>query len=154
SESSEPLALIAVKDRSVATSGSSQRGFRINGRWYSHIFDPRSGQPVDRIASATVIAERSVDADAFAKVCNLLAPEESIRMARALPGVECLIITKDGRIARSDGWRGFERPLSAMLASGGSLEASEPPTALEPSWSKGFELVVSLEINQPGAEPG
>ena len=51
SESSEPLAYIEVKDRSVATSGSSQRGFRINGQWYSHIFDPRSGLPVERVAA-------------------------------------------------------------------------------------------------------
>ena len=43
SETSEPLAYIEVKDRSVATSGNSQRGFRIGGRWYSHIFDPRHG---------------------------------------------------------------------------------------------------------------
>src|SRR5262249_29742381 len=100
SESSEPLAYITVHDRSVATSGNSQRGFRIGGRWYSHIFDPRSGMPVDRIVSATVIAERSIAADAFAKVCNVLDPVASVRMARSWPGVECLIITKDGRTAR------------------------------------------------------
>ena len=44
SETTEPLALIEVRDRAVATSGSSQRGFRIDGRWYSHIFDPRTGR--------------------------------------------------------------------------------------------------------------
>ncbi len=82
SESSEPLGYIEVKDRSVATSGSSQRGFRIGGRWYSHIFDPRTGLPVDRVAAATVVAERSVDADAFAKACNVLEPEECVRLAR------------------------------------------------------------------------
>ena len=60
SESSEPMAYIAVKDRSVATSGNSQRGFRIDGRWYSHIFDPRSGLPVERNVAATVVAERAV----------------------------------------------------------------------------------------------
>ena len=113
SESTEPLAYIEVKDRSVATSGNSQRGFRINGRWYSHIFDPRSGVPVDRVASATVIAERAVDADALAKVFNVLEPEESLRLADSLPGVECLIVAKDGRIARSDGWSATRRPRPA-----------------------------------------
>src|SRR5262249_14942473 len=89
SESSEPMVAIAVKDRSAATSGNSQRGFRINGRWYSHLFDPRSGLPVDRVVSATVIAERSVDADAFAKVCNVLDPQASLRIARSFPNLEC-----------------------------------------------------------------
>ena len=56
SESSEPIALIEVKDRAVATSGSSQRGFQIDGRWYSHIFDPRSGLPAEGVVEATVIA--------------------------------------------------------------------------------------------------
>ena len=44
----EPLTTIEVRDRAVATSGNSQRGLRINGRWYSHIFDPRTGRPVER----------------------------------------------------------------------------------------------------------
>ena len=57
SESSEPLVYIEVKDRSVATSGKSQRGFQIDGKWYSHVFDPRSGLPVERVLSATVVAD-------------------------------------------------------------------------------------------------
>ena len=72
SESTEPIAFLEVKERAVSTSGSSQRGFRINGQWYSHILDPRSGLPADRIASATVIAPRSTDADALATICNVL----------------------------------------------------------------------------------
>jgi thiamine biosynthesis lipoprotein ApbE len=157
SESSEPLAVIAVQDRSVATSGSSQRGFQINGRWYSHIFDPNSGMPVDRITSATVVAERSVDADAFAKVCNVLEPEASLRMARSLPGVECLIVTRDGRIARSDGWHRYERPQPGLLALAGE-PAAAPGRALGAAagteWSKAFELVVNFEINNPEVSGG
>jgi FAD:protein FMN transferase len=175
SESSEPLTEIEVKDRSVATSGNSQRGFRINGRWYSHIFDPRSGLPVDRVVAATVIAERAVDADAFAKVCNILEPEESVRMARSMPGIECLIVGKDGRIARSDGWHQIERPRPGLLA---FADDPKPPTAKRqgaagdsskavdgvgkpapgaptaPPWNKDYELVVNFEINHPEAEAG
>ncbi|MHB1559105.1 MAG: FAD:protein FMN transferase, partial [Isosphaeraceae bacterium] len=66
SESSEPLAFVRVRDRSVATSGRSQRGFWIGGRWYSHVIDPRTGRPVDRVASATGIAASSVAAAAVA----------------------------------------------------------------------------------------
>jgi FAD:protein FMN transferase len=165
SESSEPLTYIAVKDRSVATSGNSQRGFRINGRWYSHIFDPRSGLPVDRIVAASVIAERAVDADAFAKVCNILEPEASVRMARSMPGVECLIVAKDGRTWRSDGWHRYERPRPGLLAfaddpkpstaksqDGAGKPAPAAPTA--PEWNKDYELVVNFEINHPEAEAG
>ncbi len=181
SESSEPLCYIEVKDRSVATSGSSQRGFRIGGRWYSHLFDPRSGRPVERVAAATVIAERSVDADAFAKACNVLEPEECQRLARSLPGIEFLIVEKDGRTTRSDGWPRYERPRPGWLASAdepkprvpaaGSRAADADPTRTKAEsegpedvaakrsaggtpWSPDFELVVNFEINRPEAAAG
>jgi thiamine biosynthesis lipoprotein ApbE len=181
SESSEPLCYIDVKDRSVATSGSSQRGFRIGGRWYSHIFDPRSGRPVERVAAATVVAERSVEADAFAKACNVLEPEECVRLARSLPGIEFLIVEKDGRTTRSDGWHRYERPRPGWLASAdepkrgvpaaGSRDSDADPTKTKAEaegpedavakksaggtpWNPDFELVVNFEINRPEAEAG
>ena len=173
SESSEPLCTIEVKDRSVATSGNSQRGFRIGGRWYSHIFDPRSGRPVERVAAATVVAERSVDADAFAKACNVLEPEECVRLGRSLPGIEFLIVEKDGRTTRSDGWRRYERPRPEWLASAdepkgqgsaaktqdGDGDRSKAKTgakeaAADAPWNPDFELAVNFEINRPEAEAG
>ena len=166
SESSEPLAFIAVKDRSVATSGNSQRGFRSVAGDIAHL-RPRSSSPVDRIVAATVIAERSVDAGAFAKVCNVLDPEESVRIAGSLPGVECLIITKDGRTTRSDG--GDATSSSACMASladnpkpadpesrsgtSDKLKAEAKGKASTP-WNKEFEVVVNLEINHPDAQAG
>ena len=70
----------------------------------------RSGRPVERVIGATVVAERGADADALAKVCSVLEPEESLRLVNSLPGVECLIVTADGQVARSAGWHDLERP--------------------------------------------
>jgi thiamine biosynthesis lipoprotein len=164
SESSEPLLHIAVQDRSVATSGSSQRGFLINGKWYSHVFDPRSGLPVDRVASATVVAQRGADADALAKVCSVLQPAESLRLVHSLAGVECLILTADRQIVRSAGWHALERPGPLMpalaarrdprAAAESGREKTQPQAAPHPAWNKNFELVVNFEINRPNAEEG
>ncbi len=115
SETSEPIAYLAVRNKAVSTSGNSQRGFRIGGRWYSHKLDPRTGTPVERVACATVIAARSADADALATVFNVLPPEDSVRLARTIPGVECLIVSADGRLTRSDGWARFEQPVPGPL---------------------------------------
>jgi FAD:protein FMN transferase len=164
SESSDPLAFIEVKDRSVATSGRSQRGFRIGGRWYSHVIDPRTGRPVERVAAATVIAERSVAADAFAKVCNVLEPDECLRLSRSIGGLEFLIVERDGRTTRSDGWRRYERPRPGLLAASSSaaVAGGAPPdtpprddarAAAGSPWND-FELVVNLEINRPQADAG
>ena len=116
SESSDPLLFIQVSDRSVATSGSSQRGFLIGGKWYSHVFDPRTGEPVDRVASATVVAPRAVDADALAKACCVLEPEQSLRLIHSLPETECLIVMANGKLIKSRGWPLLECPQPLALA--------------------------------------
>jgi thiamine biosynthesis lipoprotein ApbE len=161
SESSEPLAWIAIKDRCVATSGSSQRGIRIQGRWYSHIFDPRTGRPVEHVQSATVIARRGIQADVLAKVFNVLPPEESIRLANSLEGVACLIVSRAERVVRSDAWRTYEQggPFNSVLAvdPSGATRPSEAQkkapqaegSAGAPAWNHEFELVVNFEINRP-----
>lgn len=163
SESSDPLAFIRVRDRSVATSGRSQRGFRLGGRWYSHVIDPRTGRPVERVASATVIAVRSVDADAFAKACNILDPEECRRLARCIVGLEFLIVERDGRAVRSDGWAQYEAAGLEALASavtpggrssGGVRPAEQGSTSTAPSPWKDFEVLVNFEINRPSPGGG
>jgi thiamine biosynthesis lipoprotein ApbE len=165
SESSEPLAFVEIKDRSLATSGSSQRGLQINGKWYSHVFDPRSGQPVDRVASATVVASDAADADVLAKVCMVLPPAESLRVAASLVGVECLIVLDDGRLMRSSGWQRLEQPplvaqatlepeTALAQAKGGKDVNPDPKPSSRVPWNKELELVVNFEINRPEAEQG
>jgi FAD:protein FMN transferase len=160
-ESNPPLAFVRVKDCAVATSGSSQRGFQIGSQWFSHILDPRTGMPAGLVASATVIASRSADADALATICNVLEPDESLRLVRSVPGAECLIIGSDRRIRRSDGWQRFDVPPQTMTAL--ALESDASPSAktdnakdgnapATTSWNKEFELLVNFEINRPDGE--
>jgi thiamine biosynthesis lipoprotein ApbE len=148
SETAEPITRVAVRDRSVATSGSSQRGFRIRGGWYSHIFDPRSGQPAARVLSATVIAERAADANALATTLNVLPIEDGLRLAASIPGVECLVVTRDGQVRRSAGWVRYE-PQPAASATLVAL-AQGPKAEPGGSWGDSYELLVNFEINGPG----
>ena len=76
----------------------------------------RSARPVERVSAATVVAERGADADALAKICGVLEPEESLRLVNSLAGVECLIVTADGQVAKSAGWHRLERPRPTLLA--------------------------------------
>jgi thiamine biosynthesis lipoprotein ApbE len=162
SESAEPMMTVEVKDRAVATSGRSQRGFRVNGRWYSHIIDPRTGRPADHISSATVIALNSTDADALATVLNVLTPDDGLRLAKGIAGVECLIVASDGSIHRSDGWRHYERPLPKTLAfadpqrpkGGETTNADKTATPSGSNWGDENELVVNFEINRPADAGG
>lgn len=147
SESAEPIACLEVRDRSVATSGSSQRGFRIGGQWYSHIFDPRTGRPAGRVVGATVIADRAADANALATTLNVLPVEDGLRLAASIPGAECLLVTADGQVRKSAGWSRFERPLTAPAAP--IALAQGPKAAPGGSWGDTHELRVNFEISGP-----
>jgi FAD:protein FMN transferase len=168
SESSDPLAFIEIRDRSVATSGRSQRGLQIGGKWYSHVFDPRTGEPVERAASATVVSPRAIDADALAKACCVLEPEQGLRLIHSLPETECLIVMATGELVKSRGWAFLER--SNLVARGladdpkpKSKKAADSPenkdakkAKSKPSspWNKELELLVNFEINNPGDAGG
>jgi hypothetical protein len=140
-ENDEPLARLLIRNRAVATSGNYRRGVEINGRWYSHIVDPRTALPVDHVISATVVAQRAADAGALATAFCVLTPEESLRLAASLPEVECLLITKNGERVESQGWRALEAP----PAPGAGLMAA-PPSAPSQAWDQSFELVINLEL--------
>jgi thiamine biosynthesis lipoprotein ApbE len=170
SESSDPLAFIEVKNRSVATSGRSQRGLKIGGKWYSHVFDPRTGEPVERVASATVVAPRAMDADALAKVCCVLEPEESLRLVHSLADTECLIVMATGELAKSNGWAALERTNLVAVASPDDPEPKSKPvtdqtqekdakkakakTTPSSPWNKDLELLINFEINNPMGADG
>jgi thiamine biosynthesis lipoprotein ApbE len=126
-ENAAPLATVKLHNQSMATSGDYRRG--------NHIIDPRSGKPVDHIASASVIAADATTADALATIFNVLQPAESLAMADSLPGVSCLIVSREGAIFRSKGWQ----PDSGAM----TVAADNAP---------GYEMTVDFELNKPEAE--
>jgi thiamine biosynthesis lipoprotein len=142
-ENAEPIARIQVRNRTVATSGNYRRGVRIGGRFYSHIVDPRTGQPVDHILSSTVVAADPSDAGALATAFSVLTPEESARVAASIPGVEYLLIARGGRRIASPGW--------SKLAAAFAPAVEEPvPQAAPGQWDPDYELTVSLELARIG----
>jgi thiamine biosynthesis lipoprotein ApbE len=158
SETTDPFAHLAVRDRGVSTSGNYQRGFDMKQRHYSHIFDPRTGMPVDRTVSATVIADRAFDSDALATIFNVLPVEESLRLANALPGVACLLVGEDGRIARSDQWGRYEKSRPAVVALAADRAPAAPgtdagkaskPASARGAWNNDLELLITMEIGGP-----
>ncbi len=135
-ENELPLDQLQVSNKAIATSGNYRRGEMINGHWYSHIVDPRTGIPADNILSATVVADNATDAGALATAFNVLKPSESAQLASTVPGAEYLIITKEGERIESKGWASMETSL-----------ANKETAAIKPSWANDFELIINLEIN-------
>ena len=90
--------LLTVRDTSVVTSGIYERWFERDGVIYHHILNPSTGLSSDSdVAGATIIAESSMDADAFATACVVLGSEKAIQLLESL-GLPGLIILRDGTI--------------------------------------------------------
>ncbi len=69
----------------VAGSGNYRNYFVHEGQRYSHIIDPRTGWPVSHeLLSVTVIAESTMEADAWATALFVLGPEAGVRLANEL----------------------------------------------------------------------
>ncbi|QEH36036.1 Thiamine biosynthesis lipoprotein ApbE precursor [Aquisphaera giovannonii] len=150
SEGADPLTVLSVRDRAVATSGRSQRGFRIGGRWYSHILDPRTGEPAREAAAATVVAPRSDDADALATACCVLPPEDGLRLVAGVPGAECLIVDRDGAAVRSPGFSRYELAMASQEGEKpAAKEGARPKDGAAAAWNRDHELLIDFEINAP-----
>ncbi|MCU1386804.1 MAG: FAD:protein transferase [Ilumatobacteraceae bacterium] len=114
-DNAPPLAVVEIANRGLATSGSARRGVRIGEQWFGHVLDPRTGDPVERISSTTVIAADAATADVVATVVGVLDPLEGLAVVDARVGVECLVVESDGGIWRSAGWDAFERPQRSAM---------------------------------------
>jgi thiamine biosynthesis lipoprotein len=141
-DNTAPLVRLWVADLAVVTSGGERRGFDIQGHHYSHIFDPRTGRPVEHVISSTVVAPRTIDADALATICNVLPPAESLALIDRLPDVACLLITADGHALASRAWGQLRTEFVALQA--------PAVAAAKPAWNGGMEMKVDFEINNPG----
>ncbi|MBP6824429.1 MAG: DUF2271 domain-containing protein [Acidobacteria bacterium] len=137
-ENDAPLTTLLVRNRAVATSGNYRRGVEINGRWYSHLVDPRTARPVDQVISATVVAPKAADAGALATTFCVLTPEESSQLAATLPEIEYLLITKTGERIESKGWHALEAPIVPR--------ANPIPASSVQAWDQSFELVINFEL--------
>ena len=82
---------LQVKDVSVATSGDYEQFFKVGGRRYCHIIDPRRGRPTESgLASVTVIASDGLTADALSTAIFVLGKENGSKLAKELK-IKCLI---------------------------------------------------------------
>jgi len=88
----ELMGTILLRDQALATSGSGVQSFRIDGKKYGHILDPRSGQPVEGLLSATVLAPTAAEADALSTAFFVLGLEKAIEYCDNNPNVSSLLI--------------------------------------------------------------
>ncbi|MDB5010980.1 MAG: hypothetical protein JWQ06_1769, partial [Mucilaginibacter sp.] len=142
-ENDAPVATLLINNKAVATSGNYRRGELVNGKWHSHIVDPRNGLPADQIISATVVSDNATDAGALATAFNILTPEESKTLAATVPHTEFMLITSDGKHVESNGWKKLEIPATNQIVF--KTNNAFPP---DKTWDPNYELLINLELSQ------
>jgi thiamine biosynthesis lipoprotein ApbE len=100
----ETVSTVALRDQALATSTTARRQWRIAGVRRHHLIDPRTGDSSrSGVASASVIAPTTVEADVFAKTALILGAS---RGPEFLADVGCpgLLVLDDGAVHATADW--------------------------------------------------
>ncbi|SKB67053.1 thiamine biosynthesis lipoprotein [Sphingopyxis flava] len=93
---------IALHDLAVATSGDYRRGFEVDGKRYSHSFDPRTGRPIiNGVRSVTVIHRSCMMADGWATALTVLGPEAAMKLANEQQLAACVMAREREYVSRA-----------------------------------------------------
>ena len=89
---------IKLRDQALSTSGSYENFFIREGRRYSHLLDPRTGWPVEGIASCSVIGRTCTESDALSTGLFVLGPDRALEVFGPKMPVLFGIWTSDGGV--------------------------------------------------------
>lgn len=85
-----PFAVLNLEQGAIATSGDYERFFMHDGVRYAHILDPRTGWPVQGIASVSVLAPTGIASDAWSTTLFVLGPERGCEAIAGMRGVAAM----------------------------------------------------------------
>lgn len=107
------VTVLSISGRAVSTSGDYQKYFTdAQGHRQSHIFDPRTGHPVQHnLGGVTVVADTCTLADALSTTLFVLGPVDGVKFIETIPNAAALFAlrTDDGsvRVISSSRFREF-----------------------------------------------
>jgi thiamine biosynthesis lipoprotein len=89
-------AIVKLKNRALATSGSYRKFYEENGVRYSHTIDPKSGFPVRHsLLSVSVLADDCGTADAYATAFMVMGADEAEKFLEKNSFLEAYLIYSD-----------------------------------------------------------
>ena len=89
---------------STVTSGIYERGFELDGKYYHHILDTKTGWPVENeLASVTIFSDSSMWGDALATAAFALGTEQGTALIEGLEGIEAVFIARDRSVSATSG---------------------------------------------------
>ena len=99
------LRVLALRDKSLVTSGTYERYFEHEGQRYHHVLDPFTGFPADQgLSAVTILSDSSLWGDALSTACLLLGVEKGIALVDTIPDAEALFVRTDGTVVTTAGF--------------------------------------------------
>jgi hypothetical protein len=93
---------LALDGRSIATSGDYASAFAADFSRH-HIFDPATGESPPELAEVTVAAPSGMLADGLSTAFMVAGSRRALALAAEMPGVDMLLVGKDGSLRHSAG---------------------------------------------------
>lgn len=99
---SKAVAVVQLRDSSLSTSGVSRQSLESGSHTYSHIFDPRTGEPVENMCQVTVVTQNGTAAEALSKAAFILSREDLGDVLKRYPHSHALRL--EGSCASDSVW--------------------------------------------------
>lgn len=107
--------ILPIEDIAMVSSGDYRNYFEHDGRRYSHLIDPTTGEPINhRLAAVTVMADNATDADAYATAFMVMGEERGLAFANE-HDIAALFIYRAGDSFESLLSERFERDHEARM---------------------------------------
>ncbi|MFV0558729.1 MAG: FAD:protein FMN transferase [Enterococcus sp.] len=100
------IGTVQESNKTVVTSGIYERYLEVDGQKYHHIFDSKTGYPIDNeLASVSIITDSSLDADALTTLVFSKGLEAGLAYVenQAPAGTQAIFVTKDDRVYLTQG---------------------------------------------------
>ncbi len=88
-------AKIRLDELAVATSGDYRRFVEKDGKRFSHILNPATGESAAELISVTILAPSALEADALSTAVSVLGREKGLALIESLPEAEAIVIAAD-----------------------------------------------------------
>ena len=94
---------LPLEDEAISTSGDYERYFEENGVRYHHILVPGTGKAARDVRSVSIIGPDAITTDGLSTTVFVLGVERGLALVERLPGIEAVIVDKDGAVFHSQG---------------------------------------------------
>lgn len=98
------IGVVTIREGSLVTSGIYERFFEQDGKRYHHIFDVRTGFPVENsLSGVSILTGESAAGDALSTAVFALGLEKGMALIERTDGAEAICITKEKEVYISSG---------------------------------------------------